>query len=530
MAAWHAPIDPRSVVAQDQALTLHPGGEAAVNLDRSIDSGSFVMDVEYRVTDLPDPRQNQPTRPAGPAAPTPGSISFQGITIQNAPTSVPLPEWTPPPVPTVTQNATVISVGNGSATHALPDLPLDAGTHTMRIPLTDLPPSVDRVLLQNQNTIKDIEIVRITISDPSVHGDTRPLHPITTAADSRLDLNGIPVVRPSNLIDNLIPGVTLNLRRPSADPATLTVTPNTEAVKTAIIGFVGNYNQLLGEIDVLTHTDPSILESLTYMTDAERTSARELLGLFQGDTMFMQLQNQPSGRSQWRATRRAGRISCRFWPIGISTNSSRPGSSGGIDFSRLHGYLEINEPALDSALTDKFELVKELFGLDTNGDLVVDAGVGYEVDALARMYVERGGAFSGRIGTLDRRISEEQTQIVNYQTKLVQDEQDYRNRFGGVKFLYSVVIVGIGDVDISRWAYCDAMCTPEFPVVAISVGTPFRGTPILKQSTRRTEFKDVAQAVVCTVCPMGRLRRRCQRSRRRCREGATKPLTLHDVL
>jgi flagellar hook-associated protein 2 len=80
--------------------------------------------------------------------------------------------------------------------------------------------------------------------------------------------------------------------------------------------------------------------------------------------------------------------------VGISTNSSSFG--GSLDATKLRGYIEINEQTLDAALTEKLDAVKELFGSDTNNDLVVDSGVAFAIDAYTRGFTQTGESFPQR--------------------------------------------------------------------------------------------------------------------------------------
>ena len=63
---------------------------------------------------------------------------------------------------------------------------------------------------------------------------------------------GITVTRDKNEIDDLVPGVTINLLEPTDKTETLTVKPDTAGAKESIITFVANYNRVIAEINILT--------------------------------------------------------------------------------------------------------------------------------------------------------------------------------------------------------------------------------------------------------------------------------------
>jgi flagellar hook-associated protein 2 len=113
--------------------------------------------------------------------------------------------------------------------------------------------------------------------------------------------------------------------------------------------------------------------------------------------------------------------------LGISSNSS---SGGGYDATRLRGYLEINEAALDRALKDTFIKSKESFGYDSDGDLIIDTGAAFKLDALTRGYVETGGILALKSSTISSQIDRTQKEIANYDQQLVRKEEDLRRKYG----------------------------------------------------------------------------------------------------
>ena len=115
------------------------------------------------------------------------------------------------------------------------------------------------------------------------------------------------------------------------------------------------------------------------------------LGAMQGDVTLNQLRTtlQRTASSSYKTS--ADRDMALLSQIGVSTDSRKPGGSGGLDVSRLRGYLEIDEKALEQALRDKLPAIKELFGSDTDGDMIIDSGFAYAVDAVTKPFVETGG-------------------------------------------------------------------------------------------------------------------------------------------
>jgi flagellar hook-associated protein 2 len=115
--------------------------------------------------------------------------------------------------------------------------------------------------------------------------------------------------------------------------------------------------------------------------------------------------------------------------IGISTDTRAPGSAS-IDKTRLRGYLEVDEQKLTSAIEQHAEGVKQLFGNDTNGDLVMDSGAAFRLDALLRPYVSIGGIFPQRVTTLDQQIADSNRNIADYKIKLDDYQAELKKKYG----------------------------------------------------------------------------------------------------
>jgi flagellar hook-associated protein 2 len=267
----------------------------------------------------------------------------------------------------------------------------------------------------------------VKVFDPTSRGEYQPKHPIETASDALVTIDGIEVIRDSNQIDDLIAGVTLNLKSASDKPVTLTVEPDRQAVKDALISFVGYYNQLLTEINILTSRSEEVVNEIGYFSDEERGKALERLGLLQGDITVMQLKS----RLQTAMMNAYPGEYALLDQIGISTNPAR--SSGAVDRSRLRGYLDIDEKRLDSSLESDMDAVRKLFGHDTDGDLLVDTGVAVTFDSYIKPYVETGGFIPSKISTIGTRISETVDDIEDFETKLERVEQKYREDYGAME-------------------------------------------------------------------------------------------------
>jgi flagellar hook-associated protein 2 len=404
---------------------VNPGKEASIPINRRL-SGSEQLTIRYSVENLPRDEHITPDPPPGPSIEAPEGVSMEDITIQSSPSNVELPSWEPPPPPPFQESRTVFSIGD----RALPDIDDRSRESTMVITADQISGMLGNLIIDNSdNTHRRITVHDLSIQDPAERGDAIPARPVSTASDAIIRIDGIEVRRPDNEIDDVIPGVSLNVRGVSDGPVELAVEPDREAIKEDIIAFVGSYNQLVTRINILTDRNEAVIDEIEYFSDEEREAAREQQGLFQGDTTFMQLKNRLqqmiTAPYQTSEDNRLSMLS----QIGISSNSA--GFGGGVDSRRLRGYLEINEGRLDEALeSDLLPAIRELFGRDSSGDLLVDSGLAYELDQYTSFYTSTGGLIATRISGINQRIERTDNEIGRMEVSLERKEQQLRNQYG----------------------------------------------------------------------------------------------------
>ena len=200
------------------------------------------------------------------------------------------------------------------------------------------------------------------------------------------------------------------------------------AAKEKVIEFVAMYNQVIRDINILTRNQPDIIEEITYFSDAEREAAFERLGSFQGNSTLNTIKQRLQNIIITPVETQAGRDMALLSQAGVSTNASGGGAS--VNIGRLRGYLEINERELDQALEQNFLAVRDLFGKDSDSDLLIDSGVAYSTENLVRPFTQTGGILAINTQTLDSQITRTNTEITNYQDYLEDYEQRMRLQFG----------------------------------------------------------------------------------------------------
>ncbi|MDR2785920.1 MAG: flagellar filament capping protein FliD [Treponema sp.] len=428
------------VAVEKGELWAGAGGSASIPLRTSIPpEPGLLFSFEASTETFSEDVIAVPEPPPGPDIPDTGSLTYGGITVENDDMAITLPQWIPPEPPKRIDDLSFITLGftDGSSAR-LPAIRDSEEFRPYQYRLQDLAgdKSIASITVENRNTHRDINIRNILVYDPRQLGGLEPTNPVSVARDAEFTMDGIELKRPSNNIDDILPGVTLTLKAPSDRPVTLGVEPDRESIKDSIISLVGNYNRLMAEMNVLTRTDDRIVEDLTYLSREERDSLRERLGLFMGDSTLSSFR----GSLQRAASTPYPTSDIDFsllTQIGIGTDVRSSGASTGYDPSRLRGYLEIDEKTLDAALANKLTAVQQLFGLDTDGDMLVDNGLAFTLDKLTQPYVETGGIITLKTGTIDSRINQDTRRIDTMERQLAAKEMALKNQYAQMEGTYS---------------------------------------------------------------------------------------------
>ncbi|MFH1673047.1 MAG: flagellar filament capping protein FliD [Pseudomonadota bacterium] len=188
---------------------------------------------------------------------------------------------------------------------------------------------------------------------------------IRAGADAHITVDGVDVYPTSNTVDDVITGVTLNLKKVDAATVTLTVGRDYDAVKEKIQEFVTAYNATMDVINA----------QMTYNEDNEAPG-----GPLFGDSTLRTIKSNLVDIAISPVDGLSGDFST-LGLIGISIDTDRKLT---IDDTDLQGYLETN-----------FEDVKQLFAADWSSDNSNLSYVYHTYDTQAGtydVYVNTGGS------------------------------------------------------------------------------------------------------------------------------------------
>jgi flagellar hook-associated protein 2 len=435
----------------DGVVEARAGASASIPFALSVPPDSpLVLKLETSTRVTPFFMAEIPQPPPGPSVPSPGSISYGGIVIESDPSRAPLPSWKPPPVPEQVNTLNVLSLSFSDGTKVtLPAISDSADFSSRQFNLADIAQgrTIAALNIENSNTHRDVLLRGLEVFDPNAIGEgLRPLNAVSRAQDAVISMEGIEMTRPSNVIKDIIPGVTVTVKGVSDSPVNLEIRPDRQAVKDSIINLVGNYNRLMAEINVLTarslpsaglatNVDDTILNELSYLTAEERVEMRNRLGAFSGDITLTQFRNRLQQAANAPYPTSLERDLVMLIQIGIGTNL-RNSNAAGYDPSRLRGYLQIDEKVLDEALETKMPAIRQLFASDTTGDLLMDTGMAVSLEAASKPFVETGGLISLKTGTIDSRISQDKRRIENMERQLASKEAELKIQYGRMEAAY----------------------------------------------------------------------------------------------
>lgn len=387
------------------------------------------LTLTIKATDVDDVTVALNKMPQSPVFPESGTASFRDVTVVNAGVDANLPKLPPaPPEPLekIETNQVLFAVmSDGSEKTIETGDILLSGVAEVDLNLNEYK-GITALAIKNRNTGKMLTVSAVQALNPNENLGFVPQHPISEADDAIIKYEGITIKRPDNTIDDVVPEVTLNLFDKTDRTAKISIKPDTESAKDALITFVGKYNQAVAEINILSQNKNELIDELDYLSDDEKDAEREKLGMFLSDTSLTSLKSNIQSATQTRYNFSDDATITMLSQIGIATNAS---SFSGYSPNKLRGYLEIDEKKLDEQLENHLDEVKSLFGYDSDGDLIVDSGIGYRLDKQLTAYVQSGGIFAMKTSGLDSKIKYSEQKITRLETQMEKKEADLKETY-----------------------------------------------------------------------------------------------------
>ena len=426
------------IKAGDKGLYIPPRGGAQIKIPSSMASNQNTrVEFSFKAKQVEDITQAINQGHDEPDIPAAGSVTYGGVTVRQSQseTGIVAPEAPPEPLEEIRSNS-VLYVLTSDGQESELEIPAEAWSFdpqsgdgaqvTIGVDANKFP-GLSALVIRNRNTGVALELGEMSAFDAKKGLGFEAVHPVSEAGDAVIKYEGITITRSQNDIDDVVPGVTLHLADKTERPATISIRPDTESAKDALIQFVGKYNQTVAEINVLSQNKPEIVQELDYLTSDEKEAYQKKLGLFFNDFSLSSAKGsmQRIISAQYKFSESAEVTMLN--QIGISTNAT---NYSGYNPGKMRGYLEIDEKKLDEHLKNNLEDIKKIFGYDSDGDLIVDSGIGYLIDKQLTSYVQTGGILANKDSVLNRQIDSTQKKISRLESQLDDKEAELRAKYG----------------------------------------------------------------------------------------------------
>ena len=242
----------------------------------------------------------------------------------------------------------------------------------------------------------------VTIDDTNqLFGLNKNSSLVQTAKDAQLTMNGIVINRPSNDVDDLIPGLSLDLVEASNTDVVIAVTQDVSGAQSAITNLVDAYNSFEVIMDEATAIENSEGEVGALRSDsAIRGIQNTLKNMFMGDS------STPGDNIQ------------RLSDLGITLQRS--------------GEFEVDSTKLAEALKNNMSEIVKLFTANTNdqspyGDK--DRGIAGDLVVQIDDYLSTRGTINNKIDLYDEKVAQLDEDQEDLDDRLAKVEERYTRQF-----------------------------------------------------------------------------------------------------
>lgn len=211
------------------------------------------------------------------------------------------------------------------------------------------------------------------------------------AQNANFTVNGLAVTSTSNNVTTAIQGVSLNLTKTTATPATLTVARDTAAISTAMTNFVSAYN--------------------TMYSAMQSSSAYKSISPLAGEATLRDMMNQMRNIAAGAVT--GGTMSS----IG----------QAGISFTAA-GVMQLDTTKLNTAMTTDFTGFSNLFNNATTG-------YGTLFNKMATDALSPTGTFANRTNSLNQSVKNASDRIAAMNAQLAQLQTQYTKQYSSLNVL-----------------------------------------------------------------------------------------------
>ena len=220
---------------------------------------------------------------------------------------------------------------------------------------------------------------------------------VQTASDAQLNVNGVDFTRSSNVIDDVLTGVTLSLNTVTSGTANLSINQDNSQARANIVDFVAIYNEAQRQLKELSNSS--------------------IGGELAGDSIFRSLTS-----------------SLRSLVLGTSSSASGNISNlsdMGISVSRT-GELNVDDTKLDNALANNYADLVKMFSANTDDQTASStaaAGLAGDISNLIADATDANSYLLTQQDTLADANSAREEELSDLETRMERVEERYNRQF-----------------------------------------------------------------------------------------------------
>ncbi len=413
-------IIPSDEMLVDNSVKLNPVTELIVETGELIrNQGKLMLEFSIKSEVIPEDKLAEFSTPTGPNFKKQGDIELFDTKIEGESVVLDIPGFVMPEkvVKVIVDDDRILDIVTDKRTISIPELDISETYSKKTIDLSEFLNTDEKIKsigLKNNNTNKIVTIGEMKIYDNESKDGVKYTNELSKARNSVIILDGIKVERESNIIDDLIKGVTLNVYEKTDREETLKIDRDYNLIIEKITEFLGEYNQLISDIRGKTATE---------------STSDDKKGLFAGDQALNSLVSRMRSILMNPYSTSYGSELSMLSQAGISTNAT---GAFGMDVDKIHrgGVLEVNEDKFIESMQKYPDGIKQIFGNDTTGDMIINDGVAYQLDVLLGAYTTKGtGYFDNRKNTVELQIKDQEKKKTTYESKLKDEEKKLKQDF-----------------------------------------------------------------------------------------------------
>jgi len=408
----------------DNILKLETNDKIKFNLPEKVDYREhLVMEVDMRVDVIDPSKKPKEEIPTGPNWTREGDISIFDINIEGETLISNVPPYTKKEEDKpqkIVYDDHYLEIITNKRTIDLPELDVNETKKTLKFDMNTIlndDETIVALVFKNSNTYKKLEASNLKFYDSESIKGVRYKNELSKPMDATIKIDGLIVKRDTNTVDDLIKGVTINIFEKTNKEESLKIDRDYEKIINTINDFITEYNQILQYVN-----NEINIEAKEYRDKEDKKDMGELsndsgLKTFASKIRIIMMNPYPTS---------FGKEISLLKHIGISTNET----SNTLDVTKLKGYLELNSDKLIESIEKYPEGVKQLFGYDTDGDVIIDSGVAFETEKLLKSYTSKDiGYFDSKTRVINNQIQRQTQDIEDYKKKLAEEEQKLKEQF-----------------------------------------------------------------------------------------------------